>query len=181
MVSDFFCSRVFTRIPHPHLSHGSASSVPCPPCFCCFLVRYIAPSQLSSVSTHGATSVDVHRVFVVAFSLPLVHLHIFAKPSLGRKLPRNHNQKERNRERENEGRQEAGREVCVATGALRKLRFSTNHSGRKSASGSWLRARPARAGSDSYCSSASGSHILVTRCVWGCPTRKSHCDSYASQ
>jgi hypothetical protein len=59
--------------------------------------------------------------------------------------------------------------VCVATGALRKLRFSTNHSGRKRASGSWLRARPARAGSDSYCSSASGSHILVTRCVWWLP------------
>ena len=39
--------------------------------------------------------------------------------------------------------------VCVATAALRKLRFSTNHSGHKRASGSRLRARSARAGSDS--------------------------------
>eukprot|EP01046_Picozoa_sp_COSAG06_P038622 COSAG06_NODE_4474_length_4217_cov_11.624089_4_plen_106_part_00 len=39
--------------------------------------------------------------------------------------------------------------VCVATDALRKLRFSTNHSGHKRASGSRLRARSARAGSDS--------------------------------
>ena len=49
------------------------------------------------------------------------------------------------------GQSESGDEVCVcvATAALRKLRFSTNHSGHKRASGSRLRARSARAGSDS--------------------------------
>jgi hypothetical protein len=35
--------------------------------------------------------------------------------------------------------------VCVATDALRKLRFQANFSGRKGASGSRLRARGARA------------------------------------
>ena len=64
-----------------------------------------------------------------------------------------------------EGRQEAGREVCVATGALRKLRFSANFSGHKRASGSRLRAR----GLGQLRSSASGSHVLVTRCVWCLP------------
>ena len=39
--------------------------------------------------------------------------------------------------------------VCDATNALRKPRFSTNHSGHKRASGSRLHARSARAGSDS--------------------------------
>ena len=39
--------------------------------------------------------------------------------------------------------------VCVSTAAMRKLRFSANHSGHKRASGSRLRARSARAGSDS--------------------------------
>jgi hypothetical protein len=39
--------------------------------------------------------------------------------------------------------------VCVPTAAMRKLRFSANHSGHKRASGSRLRARSARAGSDS--------------------------------
>ena len=58
-------------------------------------------------------------------------------------------EKERNREREEEGRQKAGREVCVAADALRKLRFSANFSDHKRASGSRLRARSARAGSDS--------------------------------
>ena len=47
------------------------------------------------------------------------------------------------------GQPARGDEVCVATAALRKLRFSTNHSGHKRASSSRLRARSARAGSDS--------------------------------
>ena len=54
-------------------------------------------------------------------------------------------EKERNREREEEGRQKAGREVCDTTDALRKIRFSANFSDHKRAPGSRLRARSARA------------------------------------
>ena len=47
------------------------------------------------------------------------------------------------------GQSASGDEVCVrvATGALRKLSFQANFSGRKGASGSRLRARGARANS----------------------------------
>jgi hypothetical protein len=49
------------------------------------------------------------------------------------------------------GQPASGDEVCVcdATNALRKPRFSTNHSGHKRAPGSRLHARSARVGSDS--------------------------------
>eukprot|EP01046_Picozoa_sp_COSAG06_P030464 COSAG06_NODE_2894_length_6125_cov_53.442748_3_plen_168_part_00 len=47
------------------------------------------------------------------------------------------------------GQLASGDEVCVATDALRKPRFSANFSDHKRASGSRLRARSARAGLDS--------------------------------
>ena len=58
--------------------------------------------------------------------------------------------------------------VCVATGAMRKLRFPANFSDHKRAPGSRLRALRAR-GLGQLRSSASGSHVLVTRCVWCLP------------
>ena len=58
--------------------------------------------------------------------------------------------------------------VCVATGAMRKLRFPANFSDHKRAPGSRLRALRAR-GLGQLRSSASGSHVLVTRCVWWLP------------
>jgi hypothetical protein len=57
----------------------------------------------------------------------------------------------------------------VSRPALRKLRFSTNHSGHKRASGSRLRS--AR-GLGQPRNSASGSHVLVTRCVWWLPDQE---------
>ena len=66
--------------------------------------------------------------------------------------------------------------VCVAADALRKLRFSANFSDHKRASGSRLRARPLRArGFGQLRSSASGSHVLVTRCVWCLPDHECVC------
>ena len=58
--------------------------------------------------------------------------------------------------------------MCVATDALRKLRFSANFSDHKRASGSRLRARSARAGLDS-CAVARRAAVLVARCVWCLP------------
>jgi hypothetical protein len=70
----------------------------------------------------------------------------------------------------------SGDEVCVATDALRNLRFSKNHSGHKRAPGIRLRARSAR-GLGQPRNSPSGSHVLVTLC----DTLPSYCEGRVSQ